>query len=82
MTITIGEATQRQAAGVVTRRETILSRRVWTVRVTLVLCVVACVVDGEICGYVGEASQPLDSPLLIRLGPPGGRVELLRRLGV
>lgn len=68
--------------GVVTVKQVLFERRVLWFRVTVVLALVAGEVDGRICGFASEASQPVDSPAVVAFGPEAGRQKLLRRLGL
>ena len=68
---------------VLTEKCVLFERRIFGLfKLTVVLALVIAVIDGHICGYASEASQPIDSPLTVAFGPAPARAELRRRLGL
>lgn len=79
--MTLGSICGKDYAGVVTVKQTLFSKRVLFAKITVVGCVLAAIIDGELCAFVGEAAWDISSLLVIRQGPAAGRAELLRLVG-
>ncbi len=79
---TWGDIAQYAYPDVVTVKQVLFEKRILFFKLTIVLALVVAEIDGSICGYASEASQPVGSPLAITFGSAAARAELIRRIGL
>lgn len=79
---TWGDIAGRAYPDVVTVKQVLFEKKILFCRLTVVLALVVAVIDGKLCGFASEASQPVGSPMVIAFGPAGARDELARRLSL